>query len=229
MADALDAIPALRRRKGKRGQAREPVKVRPADPAAVEATLPFLAPQLADLVRVLRFTGMRPGEGVLLRPGDIDFGWKEIDGMRIWLYAPGGHKGEWRGLLKWVPIGPRAQAALAPWLDRPAESYCFSPREVREAWCRANGRSTRTGRSRRPGEHYTTQSFDRAVRRAVGRAGVSPWAPNQLRHLAATVIETERPAGRADSQAVLGHTTPQTTAVYAEQVERAGRVMREMG
>jgi integrase len=111
--------------------------------------------------------------------------------------------------------------------DRPPDAYCFSPYEVRAEWCLARGRRAEFGEGRRPGDCYTTQSLDRCVRRAVRRAGVARWTPNMLRHLVATVVEVER--GREDARVVMGHATPTTTSIYAEQVERAARVMAEMG
>ena len=47
------------------------------------------------------------------------------------------------------------------------------------------------------------------------------------RHARATEIETL--FGREDARCVLGHRTPSTTAIYAESVERAARVMAKVG
>lgn len=55
-----------------RSEARDPDPIRPVDYKAVESTLAFLNPTLADIVRIQALTGMRPGEVLLMRACDID-------------------------------------------------------------------------------------------------------------------------------------------------------------
>ncbi len=55
-----------------RSEARDPDPIGPVDDATVEATLVFLNPTLADMVRIQDLTGMRPGEVLLMRSCDID-------------------------------------------------------------------------------------------------------------------------------------------------------------
>ena len=65
----LDMLEGLR--KGRSAAAeREPIT--PVDDATIEATLPFLPQVVADMVRLQRVTGMRPGEVCQLRPADVD-------------------------------------------------------------------------------------------------------------------------------------------------------------
>ena len=71
-----------------RTAAREKLPVGPVADEAVEKTLPHLSPTVAAMVRLLRLTGMRPQEVVLLRASEID----RRDG-ECWVYRPQRHKG----------------------------------------------------------------------------------------------------------------------------------------
>jgi integrase len=255
----LRVVRGLRKRKT---QAREAPKIRPADPAQVEATLPHLPPIVRDMVRLQLLAGMRPGEVCAVCPADVDRAWLKVGDETIWLIRLDEHKTAWKGHHKWIPLGPQAQAILGPYLDnRDPEASCFSPREVAEASARARGRVYRADRKRAPGERYDTCQYDQVVRRACKRAFPPPaplakgptehrkkwrerigedglarvkawekehaWRPNQLRHTRATEIETQ--FGREDARCVLGHRNQSTTAIYAESVERAARVMAQVG
>ena len=231
---ALKAVPGLQ--KG-RSAAPEPVPVRPVSAEDVRAVLPHLLPEVAAMVEFQRLTGMRPGEVCGLRPCDLD----RAD--PVWLYRPGSHKTAYRGRDRVVPIGPRAQAVLAPWLSHPdlgAEGYVFSPRRAMEALL-ARRRSVRKskvqpsqrdrrrkGPRRVPGERYTTSSYDHAIARACERAGIPRWSPHRLRHAAAT--EVRRRFGLEAAQVVLGHAQANITEVYAERDHAlAAKVAGEMG
>ncbi|MBM4005773.1 MAG: hypothetical protein FJ295_21220 [Planctomycetes bacterium] len=61
----LKAVEGL---KSGRCEARDSEPVLPIDMVVVEATLPFLSPVVADMIRVQELTGMRPGEVCQLRP-----------------------------------------------------------------------------------------------------------------------------------------------------------------
>ncbi len=60
--------------KGGRSKARDTKPVEPVSDAAVDATLPFLPPIVADMVRLPRLTGCRPGELCSMRPADVQHG-----------------------------------------------------------------------------------------------------------------------------------------------------------
>lgn len=117
---SLLTVPGLR--KG-RTQAKEMEPVQPVGESAIEATLPHLPPIVADMVRLQRLTGCRPGEVRLIRPCEID------TSGEIWVYRPGTHKTEHHGRERVIFIGPQAQEVLLPYLLRDSESYCFSPAE----------------------------------------------------------------------------------------------------
>ncbi len=106
-----------------RSEARETEPVMPVDDAIVAATLTALSPVVADMVRLQRLTGMRPGEVCHLRPADID------QTGDVWLYQPSRHKTQLHGRERTVFIGPQAQGILLRSLARAAEEYCFQPRD----------------------------------------------------------------------------------------------------
>jgi integrase len=100
VVEGLRAVDGLRRG---RSHARETEPVRPVDDAVVEATLAYLPPPLADMVRLQRLTSMRPGNLVRLR-------WMDVDRSgEIWLYRPVSHKTAYLGKDLTIPLGPKAQ------------------------------------------------------------------------------------------------------------------------
>lgn len=228
---ALQTVAGLR---AGRTAAPERQPVRPADPAAVAATLPHLPAAVADMVRVQSLSGMRPGEACRLRPGEVD------RSGAVWVYRPATHKTRWRGKERAVYLGPQAQAVLGPYLagdpDRPAFSPAASEAD-RHAGQRA-ARQTRVQPSqqgrraaapqRPPGEEYCTRSYSQAVRRAARAAGVGHWSPNQLRHAHATLVRKR--FGLEAAGASLGHAKMSATEVYAERDQTlAERVAAELG
>jgi integrase len=117
---ALSTVPGLR--KG-RTDARESEPVRPVAEATVNATLDHLPPIVADMVRLQRLTGARPGEICTLRPCDVD-----MSGL-VWAYRPQSHKTEHHGRERVIFIGPKGQEILRPYLLRDKGVYCFCPAE----------------------------------------------------------------------------------------------------
>jgi integrase len=244
---ALTTVTGLQRG---RTSARESDAVRPAEDCDVDAALPFLAPAVADMVRLQRLTGCRPGEIRILRPVDID---RSVD---PWIYRPESHKTEHHGHGRTIFFGPMAKEILLPYLLRNAESYCFSPADSerhRKAEMR-DARKTKVQPSqvdrsksnprRFAGECYSKDSYARAIARACDAADrqahkdnpvvaaddrlVQSWTPNQLRHAAATKIRRE--FGLEAAQVILGHSRADVTQVYAERdMERAANVMKEIG
>lgn len=231
-AEALNRLKARSGLRRGRTAAPESPRVRPADPEDVARTLPELTSVVRDMVLFQQLTGARPGEVCALRVGDINRDWKR--GCGCWLYSLDEHKNDWRGQERHVVIGPRAQAVLRPYLDRkgPGE-YVFDPREsIAESNRRRSKGGPGAGGRKRAGvrplnPRYSTMSYDHAVQRACKRAGVPPWSPNRLRHLVATDVQAEHDQDAA--RAVLGHTTTTMTARYAEDAEKAARVMALIG
>jgi integrase len=228
---ALTTVPGLKRG---RSAARETDPVLPVDDAVVAATLPHLSPVVADMVRFQSLVGCRPTEACLIRPGDLD------KTSEVWVYTPSEHKTEHHGRERRIFIGPRAQDVLRPYLLRSADACCFSPvdsERKRQAEKRARRKSkvqpsqldrSKANPIKQPRDRYTKDSYNRAIRRACIKAGVTPWSPNQLRHAVASAIR--RSYGIEAAQTVLGHSRADVTQVYAERDwQKAADVMRAIG
>ena len=214
---ALQAVAGLR--KG-RSAARETEPVRPVDEAYVEAVRPWVTRQVWAMIELQRLTGMRSGEVVLIRGGDLD-----MTGS-IWCYTPRTHKTAHHGREKRIWLGPRAQKVLCPFLKADLQAFVLSPWDAREERFQEMRRRRKSPvqpsqvcRKKRapkclPGDRYTTDSYWRAIDRACRNAGVPHWHPHQLRHNAATRIRKER--GLEAARALLGHRTIGVTQLYAE-------------
>lgn len=251
-ADVFHALQAVKGLRKGRSEARETAPVEPVDDEVVEATLPYLPPVVADMIRLQRLTGARPGEICSLRPVDVD------RSGEVWKYTPAEHKTEHHGRQRVIPIGPRAQAILLPYLLRDANAFCFSPKESEQKRRAARhaqrktpiryGNRPGTNRKRRPArppqDCYTNDSYRRAIHRACDLAFPPPedlpqeqhaqwrsqhrWSPNRLRHTAAT--EIRRRFGLEAAQVTLGHSSADVTQIYAERDwALAERVIREVG
>lgn len=179
MYHGLMAVSGLR--KG-RSEAHEPAPVLPVDDATVQATLPHLTCVVADMIRFQRITGCRPQDVCNLRPCDLD------TSGEVWLYRPATHKTEHHGRERIIPIGPKGQDILRPYLLREKESHCFSPvdseRKRREelhaqrSTPLSYGNRPGSNRVRKPkvsaGERYTADSYRRAIHRACDLAFPAP-------------------------------------------------------
>jgi len=241
---ALLAVPGLRRG---RTEASEPAPVLPVDDDVIDATLPYLPPIAADMVRLQRLIGARPAEVCIMRPCDID-----TSSAATWVYAPASHKTDYHGHKRIIFIGPKAQDVLRKYLLREKDAYCFVPAQgerKRNAQRRADRHSPMTpsqarrrakrNRRRAPGDRYAPHSYYYAVRRAVEKANkdherhgsaarIPAWHPNQLRHSAAT--EIRKHFGLEAVQAVLGHKNMIVSEVYAEKnLALAAQVMQKIG
>jgi integrase len=160
----------------------------------VDATLTYLGPKVAAMVRFQRLTGCRPGEVIRIRPRDVD---RSGD---VWVIRLGEHKTAHHGKDRTIYVGPKAQAVLAKYLLKPEDRYCFESVGHR---C------------------YSVDSYRRAIQRVCERHDLPKWAPNQLRHTAGTAVREQ--CGLETAQAVLGHANMQTTQIYAERLDAAAR------
>jgi integrase len=178
---ALATVTGLQRG---RTEAKEPKPVRPVAETHVNATLPYMPPAVAALVRLQLLTGARPGELVIMRTADL-----ETSG-RVWTYRPGQHKTEHHGKGREIYIGPQGQAVLKPWLRTNLSEFVFSPRDS-EAGRQAQRRkerktpmtpsqrkrgeaARRRHRKRPPAERYTTGSYATAIKRGCDLAFPPP-------------------------------------------------------
>jgi integrase len=170
---ALTAVEGL---KEGRSPAPEGEPVCPVADALVDATLPYLLPPVAAMVRLMRLTGMRCGEACRMRACDLD-----VSGP-VWLYQPMRHKTSHQGKSRVIPLGPKAQEIARPFLTTELQAPIFSPRralEERSVLLRAGRRTKvqpsqmsrrRAKRKRAPGEWYTSHTVAVAIRRACERA-----------------------------------------------------------
>lgn len=246
--EALRTVEGLKRG---RSNARESEPVRPVSMQHVDATLPYVAPQVAAMILIQRFTGMRPGEVVIMRGSDIE------QSGTTWFYRPSKHKTEYLIGEKVIPLGPKAIEILKPFLNRSSESYLFSPAEAEDA--RNAARMKRLGSTRKtkayPSElrarerrhaaskrrkalrpkrdRYDVASYRRAIEYGIRKANnsnlvIPHWHPHQLRHTRATEIRSRY--GIEGAQVSLGHQTADVTQVYAERnLALATRIAQETG
>jgi integrase len=245
---ALQAVSGFRRG---RSAAKESVPVRPVPEIYVEAALLHLSAEVAAMVRLQQLTGMRPGEVTIMRGCDLDMG------GNVWTYTPSTHKTEHHGIERPIYLGPKAQEIIKPFLKQDLTAYLFDPRDAVDhfhAERRQNRRTPMTPsqkkrtRKRRPKvapfDHYSTESFRRAVARACQKADkfareqhpeakddhifVPSWHPHQLRHNAATRLRKE--FGIEAARVVLGHRSAAVTEVYAEMDQaKASGIMARVG
>ena len=179
IADAIGKVKGLRHGKT---DARESDPVLPVPDEQLKATLPFLSGRIRSMVDLQLLTGMRPGEVCAMRVRDIDTTGK------LWHYRPAKHKTQHKGIKRSVPIGPKAQEIIRPYLSLNPDAHLFVPADS-EADRRANvvrqtpvqpsqvRRATLSRRrkpDRGPGDHYTVATYRRAIARACDAAFLPP-------------------------------------------------------
>ena len=215
-----------------RTTARETDPVTPVDDGHVDAVIPYTAPQVAAMIQLQRLTGMRPCEVVMIRTGDID------RSKEVWIYTPSSHKNSWRGNDRKIPLGPKAQELIKPFVKVDLEAHLFSPQEaeahrnlVRRSLRQTpltpsqRGRTPKARPKRAKRDRYDVGSYRRAIKYAIQRAnrervrgGLEPiphWFPLQLRHSRAT--ELNELFGIEAAAVSLGHAHADVTKVYAER------------
>ncbi len=223
-ADLVTALASVSGLQAGRTDLPEGKPVLPVTDDDVQAVLPHLTTTVAAMVQVQLFTGMRPNEVIQMRPTDVD------TSGEVWTYTPPKHKTEHHGRPRVIPIGPKAQAILRPFLDRDPTRFCFVPREsVEQAQARKHARRvTPIGQGNRPGSSrakhrskppsettFTNDSYRRSINRACDLAGIARWSPNRLRHSAATKIRSQ--FGLEQARVILGHSQTMVTEIYAER------------
>ena len=190
------------------------------------------------MIELQLVTGMRPGEACRIRPCDID------TTGEVWVYRPRRHKGEHRGKLRAIAIGPKGRAVLERFAPADPADYYFSPRRTVAALhlertkaratpryashMKRNAAKRTTAPKRPPAERYNSMSYAHAITRGCEKAGVDPWSPGQLRHTHGT--EVRKRFGLEAAQVVLGHARADTTEIYAEKnLSLAAKVAAEIG
>ena len=199
-----------------RTKARESAEVKPVSDEHLEAVLPHVSETLRAMMRLQRFTGMRPIEVCRMRAGDVG---PDPEEPALWLYRvrDDANKLAHHGIPRTVWIGPRGQDVLRPWLERAqaqgVDTWVF-PRH-RPKFKRGEGCIT-------PG------MYGFYIRQACKAAGVPNFGPNQIRHSRAT--QTRQAFGLEGSQGELGHERVETTQIYAQRsADLVRRIARETG
>lgn len=176
---ALVNVPGL-----KAGRVSSP-ETDPVDPVAdslIEATIVHCPGVIADMIRVQRLTGMRPGEVCSLTPQMID------RTCNVWMADLQKHKNAWRQKQRVIFFGPRAQAILDKYVGRTADKVLFSPQEAMQQRLadKASKRVTPVTSGNRPGtnrktipmraprESYDTNSYRRAIKYACKKGNLEP-------------------------------------------------------
>ena len=219
--DRVAALRVVKPLKRDESKVREIPKRKPVKKSVLRATLPYLTPEVADLVLFIRFTGCRPSEAASLRLCRIRDREK-----RCWRYVPKRHKTAHRGKQRHIPIGPKARAIVeAHAAGRDARDYVFTPRRsVRRVEPVDGVLPMKQSRpSPRVGRRFTKDALRIAIRRAVdkaneerekqGLASLPYWVPYQLRYL--RLVEIRESHGVEAAQATAGHSDTAMTNHYA--------------
>lgn len=190
---ALRALPGLAPNDA---SVRQTAPVRPATWEETLAAARHCKPAVRALLLLGWWSGARPGELRTMRPADLD---RSGD---VWVYRPREHKNDWRGQERAVPLGPKCQAVLRPFLAAAAgpDAYLFPPSRRRKSPC------------------YTEHTLAQAVRRAAERAGVEGLHFYRTRHAAKKRITGA--AGLEAARQVLGQKSLTTTDRYAAGADR---------
>jgi integrase len=191
-------------------EARESEPRGPVPDDVVDATLPHLTDEMADLVRVCRLLGARPSEVARMTMDQI----RDRD-RPVWTYVPRVHKTRRKGKARFIPIGPRAQEIILRHAAGRAESETvFTPqRSVRRSASDCGSIPIRRKPSPRVGAAFTSAAIRVAITRATTAAGVPHWTPYALRY--SRLREVRKSHGPEAAQATAGHSRELMTNHYA--------------
>jgi integrase len=165
----LDTVESLARG---RTTATEPDSIEPVPIACVEAVLPLLPKPVAAMVMVQVLTGCRVGDIIQMRGCDLTFSEPN------WEYRPASHKNAWRGHSRIIPIGPRAQGLIRPFLKPDPNAYLFAARDAVEEHHARRGVARKSKptpselarRKGKPGEGHALRYDRRTYRQVIVRA-----------------------------------------------------------
>ena len=247
---ALEAVAGLL--KGKT-EAHETQPVTLVADAVIDATLPHLPAVVADMVRFQRLTGCRPQEVCMVRPCDVDTNgevWTYVPAEH-----KTEHHGKRRtifiGPRAQDVLRPYLLRPAESYCFSPVDSEWKRLAARHDVRCvpihlgnRPGTNRIRRKAKRSAGERYDTAGYRRAIDRACAKAFPPPddstpeyarewqiqhrWAPNRLRHTAAT--ELRKRFGLEAAQVVLGHSTADVTQIYAERdMAKATEVIKQVG
>lgn len=221
-AGVWHALQALEPLAPGRSSARVTDDVQPVPEADYRETVKILPPTLRAMVQFQYLTGARPGEVCRLTLEQLD-----VSGA-VWIYKPAHHKTKHLGKDRSILIGPRAQAVIAPFLNRDQDTPLFTPLESFREHATARFKKAKAYGRVTIGREWRTTAYARAIVRHCQENGITPWAPNRLRHNAATRLRASH--GLDVAQLVLGHASANTTEIYAAlDLAKARKVIEKVG
>jgi integrase len=209
-----------------------------------EKVVAKINPVVADMLRIMWHTAMRPNEVCRMRPLDI-----LRDDANCWLYVPGrdvslvgDHKTAHHQRVRAIPLTSQCQTILKRWIESfDSDKRIFQPAAAVRAICKEKyvGRNAHLARGHqaganlenhpmiKPGEMYTIDSFRTAVTRACKRAGVERFTLYDIRRSAATRVRSE--LGKEAAKLLLGHVSTDTTDIYLlDEVKEAMKVAKQL-
>jgi integrase len=200
-----------------KSNAKEPRKKLPVPMSYVLAIVPHVSANVAAMIQVQALTGCRSRSICMARPSQFT---REGD---LLLWRPR-HKTERLAGEIVLPIGPRAQAVLLPFLADQTERFIFAPRATKNC--------------RRYRDRYSSSSYREMVKRGIEllnkelaktcTPALPHWSPHQLRHAKGHAVRAAY--GIEAAQATLAHDNISTTQIYsASRLALAKLVARETG
>jgi len=213
----------------------------------IELLKPFLSRQVFAILRLMWLSGARCGEIIQLTPGSLNR--VEVDGIEIIEFTPEHHKTQNKGFNRIIRVGPVGAMVLQPFLNRPDDSFCFSPAEseaerlaelhrlrVTPMSCgNRPGTNRREKPQRKPGDQYTTPVVRKAITRAIHtynkqhpQETIEPFTPHALRHSSLTRMRNQ--FGMEAAMSMAGHHSPSMVDLYTSRSSAtARRVAMEAG
>ncbi len=201
---SLCTVPGL---KYGRTEAKETAPRKPIPIETIEATIRALNPMVAAMVEFQRLTGARSQSLCAATPEQFD------KSKNPWEWRPL-HKTRHLGHELVLFVGPKAQKIIAP-LMKGRKSLEFIFRPLNKA-----GKRSKNYRA-----FYDSDSYRRAIRRALIQAKLPHWFPHLLRHTRGTDVRQEH--GLEAAQAALGHARIDATQIYAQKQTALAKLVAE--
>lgn len=180
----------------------------------VIATLPFLAPQIADMVKLIRGACMRPSELCRLKVGDLDQTGKK------WKCKIKGKTSRF-GFDRFIAFSQSETEILKKRVEgKTDEQFVFSPKEaMQELWAtlEQGDKERDNARLDRYGDCWTTEGISHAITRGIRKAKkagveIPHWTAYQLRHAAYTKNAAQY--GIEVASKIAGHSSIDMSKVY---------------
>lgn len=219
-ADVWQSLKTTPHLRAGESQARETRPRQPVTAEDVEAILPFLPPVLADAVRFCRLVSCRPIEACNLRMRDV----QPCAGILKWTLDR--HKTAHHGIIKQIPIGPKAEAVIRRWAAGKAPAMPVFARADRDRVKVKGTIATKPYRSTR--QTFTPEEIRKAIAAACDLAERPRWTTYQLRHAGLTEVRAK--LGVEAEAAVAGWSTPKLAYHYASlKFEEGAEAARRLG